>query len=270
MQSELIISTYQKPAYLALVLQTLAGQSRMPDRLCIADDGSDTRTAAVVAGFQATLPSLSVRHVWHQDQGFRKTLILNTAVVSSTADYLIFIDDDCAMHPGFIARHLALAERGRFVTGSVIRLSEAMTATLLARGRIGWTDRGRPEGWAPRGPSEWLKSMPYPAGVMGWLDRMSPVKCNWAGGNSATFREHILAVNGFDTRMEYGGEDKEFGARLTNAGIRGRHLRYSAPLYHLEHPRGYVDAEVKRRNREIIEATRATGKVRTDSGIADG
>lgn len=268
MQSELIISTYQKPAYLALVLQTLAGQDRMPDRVCIADDGSDQRTAAVIERFRAAHPALPLRHVWHEDQGFRKTLILNTSVASSTADYLIFIDDDCAMHPGFIARHLTLAEQERFVTGSVIRLSEAMTATLLAAERIGWTDGGRPEGWAPRGLSEWLKSMPLPAGVMGWLDRLSPVKCNWAGGNSSTFRAHILAVNGFDTRMEYGGEDKEFGARLTNAGIRGRHLRYSAPLYHLEHPRGYVDAEVKRRNREIIEATRATGKVWTDSGIA--
>jgi hypothetical protein len=30
--------------------------------------------------------------------------------------------------------------------------------------------------------------------------------------------DHILKVNGFDTEMAYGGEDKEFGARLINLG----------------------------------------------------
>lgn len=267
MLSELVISTYQKPDYLALVLGTLAGQRRLPDSVCISDDGSDARTAAVIAGFRATMPDLPLRHVWHPDQGFRKTMILNEAVRTSGADYMIFIDDDCAMHPGFIARHLQMARRGRFLTGSVIRLSEAMTRRILARGAVAWTRKGRPEGWGPGGLSDWLKSMPLPAPLMGWLDRASPVKCNWAGGNAATYRAHILAVNGFDTSMAYGGEDKEFGARLVNAGIRGRHLRYCAPLYHLEHPRGYVDPEVQRRNRAMIEATRASGKSWTDSGI---
>ena len=268
MHSELVISTYQKPDYLALVLGTLAGQRRLPDRVCVADDGSDQRSEAVISGFRARMPQVPLRHVWQEDRGFRKTLILNEAVRTSTADYLIFIDDDCAMHPGFVARHLDMARQGQFLTGSVIRLSEAMTGQMLDAGQVAWTARGRPEGWMPDGLSERLKAMPLPAPVMGWLDRASPVKCNWAGGNASTFRAHILAVNGFDTRMAYGGEDKEFGARLSNAGIRGRHLRYSAPLYHLEHPRGYVDPEVQRLNRAMIEATRATGKVWTESGIA--
>ena len=267
MHSELVISTYQKPDHLALVLGTLAGQRCLPDGVCVSDDGSDRRTAAVIARFRAMMPDLPLRHVWHEDQGFRKTLILNETVRSSTADYMIFIDDDCLMHPGYIARHLHLARQGQYLTGSVIRLSEGMTRQVLKRGRMDWTDKGRPAGWAPDGLSDWLKSMPLPATVMGWLDRASPVKCNWAGGNASTFRAHILAVNGFDTRMAYGGEDKEFGARLRNAGIRGRHLRYSAPLYHLDHARGYVDPEVQRRNREMIVATRTTGRVRTDSGI---
>lgn len=267
MQSELVISTYQKPDHLALVLGSLAGQRRLPDGVCVADDGSDARTQGVIARFRATLPGLALRHVWQADQGFRKTTIVNEAVRSSSADYMIFIDDDCLMHPGFIARHLQLARQGQYLTGSVIRLSEGFSQQVLERGRLDWTASGRPVGWVPDGVSNWLKSMPLPAPVMGWLDRASPVKCNWAGGNASTLRAHILAVNGFDTRMAYGGEDKEFGARLINAGIKGRHLRYSAPLYHLEHGRGYVDPEVQRRNREMIVATRASGKVRTESGI---
>ena len=38
-------------------------------------------------------------------------------------------------------------------------------------------------------------------------------------------------LNGYDTTIKYGGEDKEFGIRLGNAGITGRHLRYTAPLF---------------------------------------
>lgn len=267
MHSELVISTYQKPDYLALVLSTLAGQSQRPDSVCVADDGSDGRTATVVAAFQAAHPDLSLRHVWHADLGFRKTLILNEAVRSSTAGYMIFIDDDCLMHPGFIGRHLHLARRGRFLTGSVIRLDASQTGDLLATGRVDWTAQGRPPGWQPRKLSETLKSMPLPPALMGVLDRLSPVRCSWAGGNASTFRDNILAVNGFDTRMAYGGEDKEFGARLINSGIKGRHLRYSAPLYHLDHGRSYVDPETVARNRAIILDTRATRRVRTLSGI---
>jgi hypothetical protein len=104
---------------------------------------------------------------------------------------------------------------------------------------------------------------------MGILDRLSPIRCSWAGGNASTFRSNILLVNGFDTRMAYGGEDKEFGARLTNAGIRGRHIRYSAPLYHLDHARGYVDPQMVAANRAILGETRRTGRVRTEHGLAD-
>lgn len=267
MHSELVISTYQKPDYLALVLTTLVSQRRRPDAVCVADDGSDGRTATVIAAFRAAHPEITLRHVWHDDQGFRKTAILNQAVRTSTADYMIFIDDDCLMHPRYIKRHLHLAQRGRFLTGSTIRLDEAQTRRLLTQGRCDWTPKGRPPGWHPQKLSETLKSMPQPPAVMGLLDRLSPVRCSWAGGNASTFRDHILAVNGFDTRMAYGGEDKEFGVRLINAGIRGHHLRYSAPLYHLDHGRGYVDPETVARNRAVIVDSRATGRVRTQNGI---
>lgn len=261
---ELVISTYQKPDYLALVLSTLLSQTRIPKSVCIADDGSDHRTANVVATFSERL---SLRHVWHEDRGFRKTLALNQAVRTSTADYMIFIDDDCLMHSTYIERHLQLARRGRFLTGSVIRLPSDQSARLLATKQVEWTSRGRLFGWQPSGLSEWLKSMPFPAQVMGVLDRISPVRCSWAGGNASTFRDHIVAVNGFNNRMAYGGEDKEFGARLINSGIKGRHLRYSAPLYHLDHPRGYVDAEIVQRNRQIILKTRASGSTYCEDGI---
>ena len=63
-----------------------------------------------------------MRHVWHEDRGFEKAAILNRAIATSEAEFLIFIDGDVLIAPGFIARHLELARPGRFSTGSLIRL----------------------------------------------------------------------------------------------------------------------------------------------------
>ena len=102
---------------------------------------------------------------------------------------------------------------------------------------------------------------------MAALDFLSPVKCSWAGGNASTYRDYILNVNGFDEGMQYGAEDKEFGARLINLGLRGHHLRYTAPLYHLEHNRSYVNDKQVEKNRLILKATRSSRKIRADNGI---
>ena len=56
--------------------------------------------------------------------------------------------------------------------------------------------------------------------------------------------------------LQLGGEDKELGARLRNAGYRGRHLRYSAPLLHLDHGRGYCRPEALALNRRIRRRVR--------------
>ena len=267
MITELVIATFQKPRYLATVLQSLRKQQCLPNGICIADDGSDRNTENVIRNFQYANPSLKIRHLWHENQGFRKNLILNDAVYSSQADYIIFIDDDCVMHPCFISSHLKRAKEGHFATGSVIRLAKCFSDKILERREISWSKQGLPEGWRPRSISEKLKSMPFDYRVMGVLDSLSPVRCSWAGGNASTFRDHILKVNGFDTEMAYGGEDKEFGARLINLGIKGGHLRYTARRYHLDRERGYVNRSQLHKNRAILEQTRSSKKIFTNNGI---
>ena len=131
MITELVIATFQKPRYLATVLQSLLKQHCLPSEICIADDGSDRDTENVIQNFQYANPSLKIRHIWHKNLGFRKNLILNDAVYSSQADYIIFIDDDCVMHPCFISRHLKRAKEGHFATGSVIRLTKSFSDKIL-------------------------------------------------------------------------------------------------------------------------------------------
>ena len=77
----------------------------------------------------------------------------------------------------------------------------------------------------------------------------------------------ILKVNGFDERMQYGGQDRELGERLVNSGIKGKQIRYSAICVHLDHPRGYKTQESIDYNRSIRKNTRDTKSTYTKFGI---
>jgi glycosyltransferase involved in cell wall biosynthesis len=273
MRTELIVSTYQSPRALTLCLTSVAAQTVRPDSICIADDGSGPETKAAIDAFAAAHPELSVRHVWHEDRGFEKAAILNRAIATSEAEFLIFIDGDVLIAPGFVARHLELAAPGRFSTGSLIRLDAAATASvtpeMIERGVVfdrGWLRANR----AIDRLGTWLKTMPFPRPVMACLDRATPVQRALCGANASLFLADALKVNGFDETIKYGGGDKEFGVRLENAGVKGQHMRYTAPLVHLDHPRGYSDPEQIRRHKARIGEVRRDRVRWTPNGVRPG
>lgn len=272
MRSELVIATYNSPRALSLCLASVARQDRRPDSIAIADDGSGPETRALVEAFAAASPA-PVRHVWHEDDGFRKAAILNRAIATSEAEVLVFIDGDVMIHPGFVARHLELARPDAWASGSLIRLDAPATAAVteadVTSGRVfdrRWLGEMRAFGRV----GAWLKAMPFPRPIMAALDVLSPVQRAWCGANASAARTAILKVNGFDETMRWGGGDKDLGVRLTNAGIRGRHLRFTAPLVHLDHPRGYADPAHKAENKARIRATRRSGRFWTPDGIVKG
>ncbi|SMX42847.1 glycosyltransferase [Actibacterium lipolyticum] len=271
MKSELIISTYNSPRALVLTLLSVTKQRVQPDSVCIADDGSGQETRDAIADFQARFPSLPIRHVWHPDNGFEKNVILNQAVATSDADYLIFIDGDCLIDPVFVARHLEVARPDRFCSGSLIRLddptTQAVTEDDVLEGRvfdIAWLKKTG----TLRRFTTWLKAGALPKPVLAALEHIYPVGRNWCGGNGSAFRDAIIKVNGLDEDMKYGGGDKEFGIRLANSGVKGRHLRFTAPLVHLDHPRGYKDPEKIKAHRLKIDHARKTGKIWAEAGIS--
>ena len=270
MRTELIASTYESPRALLLSLASVARQRIRPDGIAIADDGSGPETRAAIAAFAAAHPDLPLRHVWHADRGFEKGAILNRAIASSEAEFLVFIDGDVLIHPDFVARHLELARPGRFSTGSLIRLdaptTAAVTEAMVTDGTVFDPAWLRARGAIDR-TGTWLKTMPFPKPVMAALDRLTPVQRALCGANASLYRADALKVNGYDEGIKYGGGDKEFGVRLTNAGVKGQHLRYTAPLVHLDHPRGYRDPEKIRRHKAMIAEVRRSGRFWTPDGI---
>ena len=114
-----IISTYNNPAWLEKVLWGYLFQTHPADEIVIADDGSKEDTRRLIESFKDKLP---IKHVWHEDNGFQKSRILNSAILASASDYLIFTDQDCIPRKDFIATHAAYAEKGYFLSGGYFKL----------------------------------------------------------------------------------------------------------------------------------------------------
>lgn len=256
--SSLIVATYNWPEALRLVLASVRAQRELPTEVIIADDGSGAPTRDVIANAARGFP-VPVRHVWHEDAGFRLGMIRNKAMAAATGEYLIQLDGDLVLHPSFVAGHLRAAKRGWYVQGSRAMLDERATRDALATGRVaaGPFSRGvRNRANAIHAP--WLGAL-----VVGATDPMRRTR----GCNMAFWRDDIIRVNGYDEQIEgWGREDSELAARLQHAGVRRRNLKFSSVAFHLHHrtqSQAYLNA-----NHAVYERTVATGRVRCGRGIS--
>ena len=267
MRISVILSTYNAPQWLEKAIWGYACQSHRDFELLIADDGSTGETAARIAWLQRET-GLAIKHIWHEDRGFRKCMILNKAVVASSTDYLVFSDGDCIPRWDFLATHVALAEQDRFLSGSVVRLPMTVCERISYR-EISMRYATDPAWLVANGLKKnkrlrWLRVGPRVASL---LDAMTPTRATWNGGNVSGWRADVLGVNGFDERMEYGGEDRELGERLVNAGIRGKQVRHRAIAVHLDHSRPYLQEEAWARNKAIRRETLRNHSTWTSYGI---
>ena len=267
MKQSVILSTYNQAVWLEKALHGYLYQTFTDFELLIADDGSDARTKAVIETFSRSA-HFPVHHIWHADEGFQKTRILNKAILETTADYLVFSDGDCIPHPEFLESHARQARQGHFLSGGYCKLPAKLSMDISADDirtrrafKLGWL-RAR----GLRGFSKCLR-IGSPSHLAPLLDACTPTKATWNGHNASGWKSDILAVNGFNEAMQYGGEDREMGERLVNLGILGRGIRHQAVTLHLDHSRGYVKPEMIEKNLAIREHTRKSRSTWTANGI---
>lgn len=269
MAISILVSTYRRPDYLDLVLHGYAVQTDRDFELVVADDGSGDETRRVIE-HAATAHGLDLVHVWHEDRGFRKTAILNRAIVAASGDYLLFTDGDCVPRADLVATHRSLARDGRYVAGGYLKLpasvSERVDREAVVSGRASDLDWLRSSGWRP-GRRALRLAGSLRLGAL--FDRVTPTPAHFHGNNASVSRLALEAVNGFEGEMGYGGLDKALGYRLENLGVRGIQARHRAVAMHLHHERPYRDPDVVRRNRAILARIRHGGEVRARKGIAE-
>jgi glycosyltransferase involved in cell wall biosynthesis len=225
--TSLIVTTYNWEAALDLVLRSVLRQTRLPDEVLVADDGSGSTTAELIARHASHFP-VPLRHVWHEDVGFRLTAIRNRALAAARGPYVIMLDGDMILHPKFVLSHAAFARPGWYVQGGRVLLREAVTRRLLA----GEDVRIRP--WT-RGIGNRINAAHSVALARLYRGPRGPLR-RTRGGNMSYWLDDARRINGYNEDCAgWGAEDVEFAARLQNAGVRRRNLKFGGIAYHLHH-----------------------------------
>ena len=269
--ASIILSTYQWPEALAMVLSGLVTQSEKRFEVLIADDGSDERSKKVIDLYRHRVP-FEIQHFWQEHKGFRKSRILNAAIRAAKGDTLIFLDGDCIPHGQFVAQHLFLQSPAHYVAGRRVDLSknfsEGLSSAHVEGGAVNSFATGLMDLWLDclkRGGSRPLHRayMVQSPRLRRWcgLDKVVDLK----GCNFSVSRESMLAIDGFDQSYEgYGREDTDVELRLQNLGLRIRSAKNLCLQFHLWHEsraftpanEGYL-AEVKSSKR--VKALRGLG-----------
>lgn len=235
MKTSLIIATYNWPLALDLVLRSVMNQSVYPEEVLIADDGSKEETAQMISSYQKIFP-IPLHHIWHEDNGFRKTIILNKTYKCSIGDYIVQIDGDIILHKEFIKDHIRNSKKGFFIKGSRGRLDKNLTEEVLKSRRVKFCS-------IERGMKSQINATRLPI-LSRFFYRDDFKSRNVKGCNFALWKEDFIAINGYDNSISgWGHEDIDIAARLINIGVRRRQLKMSAVCYHLHH-------EIQARNKE--------------------
>lgn len=262
-----IVSTYNAEEWLKKVLWGFNCQIFKNFEVVIADDGSGPKTKALLDEISEEV-FYNIVHVWQEDDGFQKSRILNKAVEACNADYIIMTDGDCIPREDFVEVHYINKERGHFISGGYYMLPMNISK-MITLDDIEQQNCFNLQWLKEKGIPKTFKNNKLRArGILSsFLNTITPTNASWNGHNSSGWKKDILNVNGFDERMQYGGQDRELGERLFNFGIKSKQLRYSAVCVHLDHKRGYKTPESIAKNLAIRRETRNQRVVWTHYGI---
>jgi glycosyltransferase involved in cell wall biosynthesis len=223
----LIITTYNRPDALLLVLKSLERQSNNILEVIVADDGSSNKTKEIINTFQEST-GLKVIHSWQENLGFRAAMSRNKAIALSNAEYIILIDGDVVLHKSFVQDHINNAEKGFFIQGGRSLLTKKTTQETLQRMRLNF--------------SFFSKGIKNRKNVIhsNFLSKIFLKKSSYLKGiktcNMSFFKQDCLNINGFNDDFEgWGREDTEFAVRLLNFGTLRKNLRFNAIQFHLWH-----------------------------------
>ncbi len=268
MKVSVIITTYNAEDWLRKVLVGFSVQTETDFELVIADDGSTSKTKELIDSFSSKFKHPIV-HVWQEDDGFQKSKILNKAILKTNSDYLLFTDGDCIPRKDYVAVHLKYKEDGYFLSGGYFKLSMIISQAISENDiisqkcfQLSWLKK---QGLKMNFKITKLTHSKLFANFMNWI---TPTKRSWNGHNSSGFKKDILAVNGFNHEMKYGGLDRELGERLFNLGLLSKQIRYSAICLHLDHARGYSSSEIWEKNNAIRAYNKKQKVIQIENGIS--
>lgn len=227
MLTTLIIATYNWHEALELVLLSILNQTKKPDDIIIADDGSTSSTKDLIKKY---LPKFrgKLKHIWQEDKGFRKTKILNRAVLQAKGEYIIQIDGDIILHKNFIKDHVNIAEKQTFIHGSRVLLNKKTSSKTLSIRSIN-------PNYLKIGNKNIFNAIRSTT-LSVIFSRKSKNRKGTRGCNFSFWKEDFISINGYNEDMiGWGKEDTELSVRLMNNNIVQYKLKFLAICFHLHH-----------------------------------
>lgn len=264
-----IIAFYNGIEWLKMIFVALGRQSFKNFEVIVADDGSREEVVKELDKLIAAQP-FRITHLWQEDLGFRKNMILNRAVEQSRGEYLLFLDGDCIPHRKLVEEHYKVRKEGTVIAGRRVELpatiSDSLTAEMVA---------------SPHFERKVFLPLIY-AGIVhreqfteNSIRITSPALRRWLlprcsgyilGCNFSMYKSDLLKANGFDERYVNPGtgEDTDLEFRLARMGITPVVMNHYATVYHKKHRRLDVRSEA---NRLLFEENNKNCIGRTPYGI---
>ncbi|MCX2717910.1 glycosyltransferase [Helicobacter sp. MIT 21-1697] len=235
--SSLIITTYNQKERLALVLDSVKNLAFLPNEVLIADDGSTKDTKELIQSYQTHFPC-PLRHIWHEDKGFRLSSIRNLAIKEAQGEYIIIIDGDMILDAHFIKDHLRYAKKNVFLQGSRVILDSKRTQNIMESREENAFRLAFKQGGFKAKRSALLCSLIFATSKITatFFDKKDLIK-GIRGCNMSFYKADCININGFNEAfIGWGREDSEFVARFLFNGGELRRLKFGGVAYHLYHP----------------------------------
>ncbi|QKG81091.1 glycosyltransferase [Tenuifilum thalassicum] len=244
--ASLIISTYKNTEFLKVVLDSVFNQTDMRFEIIISEDAEHDHVKSFIESIKSPVP---LYHLTQPDLGWRKNLALNRAIEATNSDYLVFIDEDCVLHPRFMEFHIKYACEKAVLGGKRIKLDPFSTKKMVKGDLL------------PGNMNSYLLTNYFkikkngarfieegffinPRGILGFVPRLRSMY-QLKGCNMSFPKSAIYKINGFDEDYIRPaiGEDIDLTWRFQRAGYKINSVRNLAVQYHLYHKENWHDQE---------------------------
>jgi glycosyltransferase involved in cell wall biosynthesis len=270
-----VVSTYESPEALDVVLRALSEQTVLPLEVIVADDGSGPETSVVVERWRAVFAR--VAHAWQPHEGWRKSRALNLGALEANGEYLLFLDGDSVPRRRMLEATARGALPGWFLASKRVHLSPDFTRRVLDGQARPW--RWSAPRWLVQAPRE-LLTTDREAARLGLLLPLRDRRRPWRpalpdfapivgafGFYLGVWRVDFERVNGFDMRFTaWGGEDRDIAARLGAAGLRCGWPGPRTTMLHLWHP---PRTGISEANASMVDRTVAEGRIEAVAGLRE-
>lgn len=245
-KASVIIAVYNHADFLEKIFLSLLNQTENAFEIIVSDDGSGSEIKTVISGYTKKF-RYPIKHAWHENNGFQKTVIANKAAQLSESEYLIFIDGDCILHSKFIERHLRRKQLHHVLAGRRVNLDNEITQCITNNDIIE-KKMENPAFWKKNCQKSTIKYGIYNP-LQYYIRSIFSNRYDFIGCNFSLYKKSFFDVNGYDERIVTRGmEDDNLCSRLQRSGKKIQYISREAIQYHLFHTFEHVEYP-----KEIIE-----------------